>query len=194
MKNYNTISRLSIVLISALCALSVPLSAQNIPQRGPIPFSIYDTNKDGFVSQTEFRETRAKRMSQKAKQGMPMRNNSNAPDFNMFDVDKNGKLSKLELREGQNRQMRKNRANKNLGQGMMRRDTPTFKSFDLDGDGYLKGSEMKEARAKRIEQRKSQGKMLMSTCNISEFSEVDLDGDGKVTKEEFRLNQIKNRK
>ena len=43
---------------------------------------------------------------------MPMRNAANAPDFSVFDTDNDGKLTKVELLEGQNKQKRKNRANR----------------------------------------------------------------------------------
>jgi len=182
----------SAIVITSL--LSTALIAQDMPLAGPIPFSVYDRNKDGFISNDEFNDTRAKRISIKQKHSMPMRNAANAPDFSFFDVDKNGKLSKLELREGQNRQMRKNRAKRNLVNKYMRRDMPTFESFDLNGDGYLKGDEMKEARAKRIEKKAAQGKMLRNSTNPSKFSDIDANDDGIVTKEEFITNQMKKKR
>lgn len=93
----------------------------DLSQRGPISFDIYDTNKDGLVSEKEFYDARAKRMTMRAEQGMPMRNAGNAPEFSQFDANKDGKITKVELLEGQNAQMQKRRSNrgqKDSGQGM----------------------------------------------------------------------------
>ncbi|MEN8303072.1 MAG: EF-hand domain-containing protein [Campylobacterota bacterium] len=79
-----------------------------LAQKGPISFDIYDTNKDGLVSEKEFYDARAKRMEIRTEQGMPMRNAGNAPDFSEFDANKDGELSKVELLEGQNARMQKN--------------------------------------------------------------------------------------
>ena len=192
MKSFTKNIMLSLIVMGSMSVVPAVLSAEDMPERGPIPFSVYDADRDGFVNEKEFYDARAARMEKKAKQGMPMKKAANAPDFSFFDVDKNGKLSKVELREGQNRQMLKNRANKNLGQRAMRRDMPTFESFDLDGDGHLNGDEMKKARAKRMQLKASQGKMLRN-ANPTKFSDIDTDGDGIITKEEFISNQMKKR-
>jgi len=205
MKNLVKIIKLSLVVASSLSIISGTVMAQDLPERGPIPFASYDTNKDGSVSESEFYDTRAARMSEKAGQGMPMRNAANAPDFSLFDTDKDGKLSKLELLEGQNQQMQKNRANRGQGQkGQMRnnrgsnmqgmgRDMPTFESYDLNDDGYLTQNEMDEARAKRMEQKVSEGKLLRNSANQSKFSDIDTNSDGKVSKQEFTSNQMSKR-
>lgn len=81
---------------------------------------------------------------------------------------------------------------KDVQQGMGR-NMPTFESFDLNSDGYLTESEMKEAREKRIEEKKAEGRMLRNSKDYCEFSKVDSDGDGKVTKDEFKSYQMKRR-
>ena len=197
--------KLSLVVASSLLVMSSSVIAQDLPARGPIPFASYDKNKDGSVSESEFYDARAARMSEKASQGMPMRNAANAPDFSTFDTDNDGKLTKLELLEGQNQQMQKNRANRGQGQkGQMRnnrgnnmqgmgRDMPTFESYDLNGDGHLTQNEMSKARAKRMEQKVSEGKLLKNSGNQTKFSDIDKDNDGKVSKQEFISNQMRKR-
>lgn len=74
------------------------------------------------------------------------------------------------------------------------RDMPTFESFDLNGDGTLTESEMNEARDKRVEEKKAEGKMLRNSKNHPEFSKIDTNKDGKVSKEEFTSHQIERRK
>ena len=104
--------RLSLAVLASLSVVSVTLFAQDFPQRGPIPFSTYDVNKDNVVSESEFYDARAARMTKKANQGMPMRNAANAPDFSVFDTDKDGKITKVELLEGQMKRMQNKRASK----------------------------------------------------------------------------------
>ena len=107
-----------ILTVGALCLLGSLSNAADLSQRGPISFSVYDTNKNGSVSEKEFYDARAKRMTMRADQGMRMRNAANAPDFSQFDINKDGKLSKVELLEGQNAQMQNKRSNRGNGKGM----------------------------------------------------------------------------
>ncbi|MCK5111321.1 MAG: EF-hand domain-containing protein [Arcobacteraceae bacterium] len=206
--------------VGTLCLLGSLANGAELSQKGPISFSIYDTNKDGFVSENEFYDTRAKRMSIKANQGKAMRKAGNAPAFGLFDSNDDGKLTKLELLEGQNTQMQKNRTNKgskkgrmNKGQkgGMqgtqqgrinkgqrgsrqsMQRNMPTFENFDLNNDGHLTEKEMNKARNKRMLQNAQQGKMLRYSGNSTSFSNIDTNNDGKVSKDEFLTNQLKKR-
>ncbi|WP_207561421.1 EF-hand domain-containing protein [Sulfurimonas aquatica] len=200
MSNLLQIIKLSLVVASSLSVISAVAMAEDLPDRGPIPFTSYDINKDGSVSESEFYDTRATRMSNKASQNMPMRNAENAPDFNTLDRDNDGKLTKLELLEGQNQQMQNNRANKRQGQKGQRRkmqdmnrNMPIFESYDLNRDGYLTENEMSQARAKRIEQKVSQGKLLRNSANQTKFANIDTNNDGKVSKQEFITNQTKKR-
>ncbi|MDA7817688.1 EF-hand domain-containing protein [Sulfurimonas sp.] len=111
MKNLIKNMKLSLLVISTLTMASTAI-AQEMPSRGPIPFGIFDANKDGSITESEFYDARAIRMKQKADQGRPMKNAANAPDFSVYDTNNDGKLNKLELLEGQNKQMQKNRQNR----------------------------------------------------------------------------------
>lgn len=205
MKNLLRVVKLSLVIASSLSVVSSAVIAQNLPAKGPIPFVSYDKNKDGSVSESEFYDARTARMSEKVSQGVPLRNAANAPDFSLFDTDNDGKLTKVELLEGQNKQMQKNRANRGQGQkGQMRnkegnnmqgkgRNIPTFESYDLNADGHLTQNEMNEARAKRMKEKASQGKLLRNSANQTKFSDIDIDGNSKVSKQEFISNQMRKR-
>jgi len=107
-----TVVKTTLLMFGLTALFLVGAVAEEIPLRGPISFSIYDANSDGYVSEKEFYDTRAKRMEQKAAQGMPMRNAANAPAFSEFDTNKDGKLSEIELLKGQNAQMMKHKGNK----------------------------------------------------------------------------------
>ncbi|MDA3909517.1 MAG: EF-hand domain-containing protein [Sulfurimonas sp.] len=191
MKTFTHLIKLSLIVAGIL---SIALTAQDMQNKGLTSFKVLDENRDGFISKSEFSESRMEIMSQKQNQGMPMKNAESAPTFNFFDVDKNGKISKLELQEGQNRQMLKNRANTKLRRLTRLLDKPTFESFDLNDDGHLNGREVHKARDFREKEVKAQGKMVKDYCDQTPFSEIDLDGDNKVTKEEFIKNQMKKNK
>ena len=214
MKNIVKKVRLSLVVAGVLSIVSGGLAAQNIPDRGPIKFEVYDTNNDRVVSESEFYNARANRMSKKAKQGKPMRNAGNAPEFGLFDTNNDGKLTKVELLEGQLEQILNKRTNrgskkqgmkKARGQGNMqkgnrqgntqgtRRNMPSFEYFDLNSDGYLTSAEMEEARIKRMKQNAAQGKKMRNSGNQTRFSDIDRNNDGKVDRQEFISNQMRKR-
>ncbi len=109
MKNFTNIVKLSLVVTAALSVGSTTLSAQEMPLRGPIPFEVFDADKDGSISESEYKATRDARIEKKKSQGLPMRNVANAPSFEELDSDGDGKITKVELLEGQNKQMQKRR-------------------------------------------------------------------------------------
>jgi Ca2+-binding EF-hand superfamily protein len=81
----------------------------------------------------------------------------------------------------------------NMQQGMGR-NMPAFESFDLNHDGYLTESEMNDARAERAQKKVDEGRALRNSAYHSEFSEIDSNGDKKVTKEEFTSHQMKKKR
>lgn len=97
----------------------IPLSlqAESMSMRGPIPFSAYDTNKDGSINEEEFSTTQAKRMQERSESGYPMRNANNAPSFEYFDTNSDGKITKEELLEGQNKRMQQRGGGMGMGKG-----------------------------------------------------------------------------
>lgn len=87
-----------------------------LPSRGPLPFSAYDQNGDGGISEAEFDAVRAQRMQSRAEEGRPMKGAAGAPAFGDFDSDGDGIISPAELQAGQAHRMQ-NRGGKG-GQGM----------------------------------------------------------------------------
>jgi Ca2+-binding EF-hand superfamily protein len=81
----------------------------------------------------------------------------------------------------------------NMQQGMGR-NMPAFESFDSNHDGYLTENEMNDARADRVQKKAEDGRALRNSINHSEFSEIDSNGDKKVTKEEFTSHQMKKKR
>ena len=195
MKNIVKAIKLSFVVAGSLSVLGSALIAKDLPNRGPIEFSSYDTNKDGFVSEQEFNDLRVKRMEQKAEAAMPMKNAGNAPSFAMFDTNKDGKLTEVELLKGQNKQMQNNQKNMGMSpNGMkLKGKMPAFEDFDLNKDGMISLKEMEESREKRMEQNALDGKMMKNIANQPAFSDIDLNNDGNISKEEFLAHKPKPR-
>ena len=195
MQNISKMIKLGLVVASSLSILVSNIIAEDLPNKGPIEFSSYDTNKDGFVSEKEFNDLRAKRMGQKAESGMPMKNAGNAPSFAMFDTNKDGKLTELELLKGQNKQMQNNQKNMGMGSSGMKAkgNMPTFEDFDLNKDGMISSKEMEESREKRMEQNALDGKMMKNIGNQPAFTDIDTNNDGNISKEEFLAHKPKPR-
>ena len=195
MKNIVKAIKLSFVVAGSLSVLGSALIAQDLPTKGPIEFSSYDTNKDGFVSEQEFNDLRVKRMEQKAEAAMPMKNAGNAPSFAMFDTNKDGKLTEVELLKGQNKQMQNNQKNMGMSPNGMKPKgkMPAFEDFDLNKDGMISLKEMEESREKRMEQNALDGKMMKNIGNQPAFTDIDTNNDGNISKEEFLAHKPKPR-
>lgn len=190
-------------LIIAVASVISPLSAQSeeLPARGPIPFSAFDQDSSGFITQDEFDTVRAQRMAEKAADGRPMRGAASAPSFSEFDKNADGQLSQDELAAGQQAQMEKRRSmgygmsqgqGSGMGNGMNKgMNMPAFSDCDLNGDGKILEEEFYQARNKRMSERAEQGYQMKNAAMAPPFSVVDANGDGEISAEEFAAHQAK---
>ena len=184
-------------LIIAVASVISPLSAQSeeLPERGPIPFSAFDQDGSGYITQDEFDTVRAQRMADKAADGRPMRGAADAPSFSEFDKNADGQLSQDELAAGQQAQMEKRRSmgygmGQGQGSGMNRgMNMPAFSDCDLNGDGKILEEEFYQARNKRMSERAEQGYQMKNAAMAPPFSVVDANGDGEISAEEFAAHQ-----
>ncbi|WP_293649583.1 EF-hand domain-containing protein [Thiolapillus sp.] len=124
----------TMVLLAAGSLLVLAVQAAEMPARGSIPFTVYDQDGNGSISQTEFSAARAERMAGKAAAGMPMRGMGSQPSFSIFDADGNGQLSAEELAAGQQKMQQQRRGmGSGQGRGMGRSgNMPAFDDFDLN--------------------------------------------------------------
>ncbi len=123
-------------------------------------FEEYDLNSDGKITQSELEEARAKRMSQKTKEGKMLRNAGKAPAFADMDKNKDGSLNKEEFRLHQMEQMKKCKRKKCVGncpstgtgqgKGMMR-NASSFAEIDTNNDGVISQEEFRVHQTQRMQ-------------------------------------------
>ncbi len=208
-------TRKSFVILSACVVTSLfyvqSLQAEALPQRGPIPFHIYDINSNGSISQEEFNTIRGLRMENRAARGRPMQNMASEPNFNQFDTDNNGRLNPDELDQGQQLQrqkrwmMMKNQGmsmRQGQGQGQGRgmnsaRNMPKFEDFDQNQDGLLTPEEFtlgmqqymqnrqNMRQVPRMAMRQGQGRGMGGGRNKPEFEDFDGNKDGHISEQEL---------
>ncbi len=203
-----TLTKAIALALMAGAVTAFSLQAAEIPERGPIPFSAYDSDGNGSITPQEFNQVQSQRMAARATTGRPMRNAPNAPSFAEFDADGDGQLSPEELTAGQQANMQKRRSMRGAGTGRgagmgsgrgmgrgagMGRNMPTFSNFDLNSDGVLVEDEFIEARGRRVSERAKQGYQMRGLSNMQQFSDIDGDGNGKVTPDEFAAGQALHR-
>jgi hypothetical protein len=64
-----------------------------------------------------------------------------------------------------------------------------FEVFDHNGDGYVDEQEFDRVRSERIQQRASDGRMMRNMGNAPAFTDLDSDGDGRVSRQEHQAHQ-----
>jgi len=117
--NGNNTARNTVALCLALVATAALATDPAIPDRGPVPFDVYDTNGDGYIEQDEFGRIREQRVQQRVEQQRMMRNMGNAPDFADLDSDGDGRISReeMQIHQQQRQQQRGNMRNPNAPAG-----------------------------------------------------------------------------
>jgi hypothetical protein len=78
-------------------------------------FATYDLNNDGKITQKEFYDGQAERMTQKADEGKMMRNAGKAPTFESIDTNSDGVVTATEFNTHQTNRMNSNM--RGMGQG-----------------------------------------------------------------------------
>ena len=72
-------------------------------------YADFDLNHDGKITQKEFYDAQAARMTQKASEGKPMKNAANAPTFESIDSNGDGVISETEFNTHQIQKMQSKR-------------------------------------------------------------------------------------
>jgi len=126
-------------------------------------FEEYDLNNDGKITESELKEAREKRMSQKAKEGKMLRHAKNAPAFADMDKNKDGALDREEFRLHQEEEMKKWKKRHcacdcpaGMGQGVgkgMGRNAVNFADIDTNKDGMISKEEFSAHQTQRMQNR-----------------------------------------
>lgn len=103
-----------IKLIVASCAmvLTVSFAANSF---GPIPFSDFDGNSDGVITQNEYQKTKELRMQEKKEEGRLLRN-ADKTNFNDIDTNNDGKVTQEEFNVHQQKMFNNRPNGKGFGQ------------------------------------------------------------------------------
>ena len=187
MKNISKCIATILLTVLAGSVVSISAQAQEKPGHGPVPFSVFDMDENGFISEAEFYSVREQRMAAKASEGKKMRCAASAPAFTDLDTDGDGQLNNDELTSGQKAHMDECRAmghGKGHGKGMKGK-MPTFSDFDLDGDGIISESEFDEGHAKKMSEMAAEGRQMKHAGDGPGFAGIDTNGDGGISEEEF---------
>lgn len=83
-----------------------PTGQQQLPS-----FADFDSDQDGFITEAELNAGRAKRISERAAAGKPLRNVGNAEPFAAIDTNQDGKIDPTEFAEHQRNEQRSNPKN-----------------------------------------------------------------------------------
>lgn len=207
--SYRTFPKRAASVFLCACAMTLfsniqNLQAQEFPQRGPIPFHMYDIDANGFIAPDEFHTMHSQRMARKAAQGYPMRGAASTANFIQFDTNQDGQLSPDELAFGQQRQMQK-RWDMRQSQGMRQgkggaANQPQFEDFDRNKDGLLTPEEfvwgqqqqmqkrwdmMRQNQSMGMGMRQGQGRGMGRGRNMPSFADFDGNKDGYISEQEL---------
>jgi Ca2+-binding EF-hand superfamily protein len=164
---------------------------EEIPIRGPVPFSVYDIDGSGMIDEQEFTAVQENRQYQRTMQRIPKSNAPPPPTFTEYDRNGDGQINEDELLAGQKAQMLKRAdmmdTGKAPGNGMGH--IPLFSEYDLNNDGVIMEYEYLEAQETRANERAKEGYMMRGLGNGKSFSEYDLNHDGEVPLQEFSAAQ-----
>lgn len=196
MKNFNKGITASLMIVLAGCVVISAAHAKEGSGHGPAPFSDFDMDENGFVSEAEFYSVREQRMAARASEGKKMRCAQYAPSFADLDTDEDGQLSPGELTAGQKAHRGKCKEMMHGdGKGMgMKGNMPQFSDFDLDGDGFITESEFNEGHAKKMSEMAASGHQMKHAGDAPGFAGIDTDGDGKISEQEFSDHQAAHHK
>lgn len=185
MSNSSRSFAMGLFIAIAVNVVSVNAQAEGHTGHSPPPFSAFDLDENGFVSEAEFESVHAQRMAERAAEGRKMHCAASAPTFADLDTDGDGKLNEQELTAGQKAHRAECRA---MGQGARRggdHRLPVFSEFDLDGDGVINEAEFNEGHDKRMSEKVAQGRQLRNAGDSPGFSGIDTNGDGGISEQEF---------
>jgi len=104
MMKRSTFARTALATLLALAVTPLPAADPDMPARGPVPFSSFDADGNGQVSQEEFNRAHTERLQQRTRSEKQYRYMGNAPAFGDIDSNADGGLSREEVQAHQQQQ------------------------------------------------------------------------------------------
>ena len=197
--NHKTQMLVLSLAITAACALQPALAeSENVIVGGPLPFTAYDQDGNGSISQEEFNRVHERQISERAAAGAPMDGVANTTTFAVFDRNGDGQVTAAEFATVQPPAPSSGPGTRGSGPqmglsdgdgGAMAGTLPAFADLDENHDGSLSASEFNDARANRAVEKSQQGLPIGSLRNAPTFEAIDLNGDGRISAEEFAAVQ-----
>jgi hypothetical protein len=89
--------RVSLIAVGLLSIIPVVASAQSGGRDMP-KFESFDLNGDGYLTESEMKEAREKRVEEKKAEGKMLRNSKDYCEFSKVDSDGDGKVTKDEFK------------------------------------------------------------------------------------------------
>jgi hypothetical protein len=132
-----------LIILGVFASLPVAAFAASHPP-GPPTLAEFDADGDGFLTEEEFNQGRAKRHAAMAQEGRSMKGMATAPTFSDFDSNGDGRLDDAEFAAGHHQHMK---AMHQMHGGMhhgMTMKMPGFEDLDLDGNGCIDAEEFAE--------------------------------------------------
>lgn len=83
-------------ILFAIALTPVVAQADDMPDRGPMPFSAFDKDGNGIISEQEFTDVHNKRMAKRAEQGYKLKKYG-MYSFSDIDKDGNGEINEQEF-------------------------------------------------------------------------------------------------
>ena len=188
------------MILGAFSMTSSFVLAKNVSPGGSIPYTTFDADGNGTISEKEFTTAREQQLAELKKSGRLGQGMNSSPAFADVDADKDGQISATELTTMQQRQQvnagKGNRRGAGHGQGnrnMNRNASPggsiSYATFDADGNGTTSEKEFTRAREQQLADRKKSGRLGQGMNSSPAFTDVDADKDGQISATELATMQ-----
>lgn len=165
---------LGVAIFGAL--LSLGATAQPPEGAGPLPFKVFDTDKNGLISEAEFLEVQQRQHPGAANSGAQM-----PADFAFFDTDGTGAITPPELIAGQQLLIQRHRK-------QMMHQPAEFGELDSNGDEQIDVAEFTSFHEQRMQGMQGQGMANMAGNWAHKFETIDTDHSGSISLDEFNAH------